>query len=218
MDFKTGPPVQLKVVDEAQGQVQAVFSTLNVVDKDGDVTLPGAFGQQNVRISAYNHTSWAGALPVGKGTISEVGNEAILDGQFFMNIPAARETFLTVKALDDPAMEWSYGYDVLERSQGKFPQGDEKGEDVQFLHKLKVFEVSPVLLGAGIDTRTLSAKGNDRRPPLSRRSAGEVELMHARLLLASSMKHLRAPEPEPDWRYTRAVFQEAKAAEWLARH
>lgn len=215
MEFKTGPPVQLKVVDEAQGQVQAVFSTLNVVDHDGDVTLPGAFGNQNVRISAYNHTSWAGALPVGKGTISEVGDEAILNGQFFMNIPAARDTFLTVKALDDPAMEWSYGYDVLERSQGKWPQDDANGEDVQFLKKLKVFEVSPVLLGAGIDTRTLAAKSGARRS--AKASDGEFEIARATLLLAESHKHMRDPEPEPDWRMVQAVHHDSAALVFLAR-
>lgn len=161
MDFKAGPLVQVKVVDEQKGEVEAVFSTLNVVDKDRDVTLPGAFGEQKVRISAYNHRSWQDELPVGKGTIRERGNEAILSGQFFMDIPKARDTFTVIKELED-LMEWSYGYDILERSEGKFPEGDEKGEDVQYLKKLKVHEVSPVILGAGENTRTLGAKNANK--------------------------------------------------------
>jgi hypothetical protein len=159
MDRKLGPLVDVKIGDENKGEVKAVFSTLNVVDKDKDVTLPGAFGEQNVRISAYNHQSWQGELPVGKGTINEHGDEAILNGRFFMDVPKARDTFLTIKNLGG-LMEWSYGYDILERSQGKFPEGDEKGEDVQFLKKLKVHEVSPVILGAGENTRTIGAKGS----------------------------------------------------------
>lgn len=144
----------LKITDETEGKVQAVFATLNVKDKDGDVTTPGAFenGAQ-VRISAYNHASWGpGMLPVGKGVIHEHGDEAILDSQFFLNTQAGKETFQTVKELGDLA-EWSYGYDILDAEPGQ-----KDGEDVQFLKRLKVHEVSPVLLGAGENTRTLFAK------------------------------------------------------------
>lgn len=144
----------LKVTDADQGEVSVLFATLNVIDHDGDVTMPGAFKQgQEVRISAYNHASWGpGALPVGKGAIREEGEKAIFDGQFFLNTLAGRDTFETVKAMGD-LQEWSYGYDILDASPGQ-----QDGQDVQFLKGMDVFEVSPVLLGAGIDTRTLSAK------------------------------------------------------------
>jgi HK97 family phage prohead protease len=159
METKTGPPVEVKVTDESKGEVEAVFSTLNVIDKDKDVTLPGAFGDQTVRISAYNHASWSGELPVGKGTIRETGDEAILTGKFFMDTTKGRDTFHVIKNLGE-LMEWSYGYDILKRSEGKWPKGDEKGQDVQFLESVKVHEVSPVILGAGENTRTLSAKSD----------------------------------------------------------
>lgn len=173
MDIKTSGS-GMKVVDEASGQVQAVFSTLNVIDKDGDVTLPGAFGNQNVRISAYNHASWQGELPVGKGTIHESGDEAILNGIFFMGIQKAADTFHTIRQMDDPGMEWSYGYDILNRSQGKWPENEPNGKDVQFLHSLKVHEVSPVILGAGENTRTLSAKGLKRAIPYAQTGTTDV--------------------------------------------
>lgn len=149
---------EVKIVDEAEGKVTAVFATLNVIDNDGDVTRTGAFENgAKVRISAYNHASWGpGTLPVGKGVIYEKGDEAFLDGQFFMDTQSGRDTFHVVKEMDDLG-EWSYGYDVLESSQGKFEQGGME-HDVQFLDRLKVHEVSPVILGAGIDTRTLAAK------------------------------------------------------------
>jgi HK97 family phage prohead protease len=141
-----------------QGVVSVIFSTLNVLDHDGDVTLPGAFTDgQKVRVSAYNHASWGpSALPVGKGQIHEDGNSAIFDGQFFLNTDAGRETFETVKAMGD-LQEWSFGFDVLDGGPGQF-----QGEQVNFLRKLNVFEVSPVLLGAGIGTRTVSAKGRSQ--------------------------------------------------------
>ena len=164
MDQKSGPLVSFKVTDEAKGEVEAVFATLNVIDKDGDVTRPDAFGEQKVRISAYNHKSWDGALPVGKGIIQERGSEAVLKSQFFMNTQAGKETFTVIKELGE-LMEWSYGYDVLSKSEGKWTDGvgeDENGKDVRFLDKIKVHEVSPVILGAGENTHTVSAKGNGK--------------------------------------------------------
>lgn len=144
----------LKITDEAEGRVQAVFATLNVKDKDGDVTRDGAFEPgAEVRISAWNHASWgAGMLPVGKGVIGQHGDEAILDSQFFLSTDAGRETFTTIKELGS-LVEWSYGYDIIDAEPGQ-----KDGENVQFLNRVKVHEVSPVLLGAGENTRTLLAK------------------------------------------------------------
>lgn len=138
------------------GEVRAVFSTFNVIDHDGDVTLPDAFEDgAPVRISAYNHASWGSALPVGRGVIKVESDRAVLEGRFFMNTQHGRDTFETVKEMDDLG-EWSYGYDVLASHPGEF-----EGQQVQFLEKLKVHEVSPVLLGAGIGTETLSVKSLD---------------------------------------------------------
>lgn len=152
MDVKQLDQVRIKNADK--GEVSAVFSRFEVIDHDGDVTLPGAFTDgQKVRISAYNHESWGGALPVGKGFIRTTDTEAILEGQFFLGTTAGRDTFETVKQLDDLG-EWSYGYDTDEAAPGTHD-----GQQVQFLKKLTVHEVSPVLLGAGIGTRTLATKG-----------------------------------------------------------
>ncbi len=151
--MKTKGLSSIEIKDADQGIVAAVFSTFGVIDSDGDVTRPGAFEDgASVRISAYGHASWAGALPVGKGTIRQTKKEAILDGQFFLDTTAGRDTFTVVKELGD-LQEWSYGYDPVEFSYGE--EGDQK---VRFLDKLKVYEVSPVLLGAGVNTRTLVAK------------------------------------------------------------
>lgn len=148
----------LKITDEDQGLVRAVFSTFNVIDSDGDVTLPGAFEEgKAVRISAYNHTSWGGALPVGKGTIHANDEEAILEGQFFLDTAAGRDTFAVVKQMGE-LQEWSYGFDVIEAEPGHF-----NGEAVTFLKRVDVHEVSPVLLGAGVNTRTLAAKSRGQK-------------------------------------------------------
>lgn len=149
--------VEIKNADK--GEVEAVFSTFDVKDHDGDVTLKGAFKDgQPVRISAYNHASWQGALPVGKGTVHVDGERVIMKGQFFMNTTHGRDTFETVKALsEDGLQEWSYGFDIKESERGDF-----KGENVRFIKAVDVHEVSPVLLGAGIGTQTLSVKSQDQ--------------------------------------------------------
>ncbi|PAZ15674.1 hypothetical protein CLM62_12825 [Streptomyces sp. SA15] len=156
MDTKTLRGVEIK--DESKGEVTAVFATLGVRDHDGDFTRDGAFTDgAPVRISAYGHKSWDGLLPVGKGVIRIKGKKAILEGQFFMNTTHGRDTFETVRELSEAGLqEWSYGFDINE-----FSFGEEKGQQVRYLDRVTVHEVSPVLLGAGIGTRTLSAKGRD---------------------------------------------------------
>lgn len=143
--------VEIKNAD--RGEVTAVFSTFDVVDNDGDVTRPGAFEDgAEVPISAYGHASWQGALPVGKARIRQTDTQAILEGQFFMNTAAGRDTFTVVKELGDLG-QWSYGFDVIKQSFGEWD-----GRKVRFLEQVRVHEVSPVLVGAGVGVRTLSAK------------------------------------------------------------
>jgi len=134
-----------------RGEFRAVFSTFNVIDHDGDVTLPGAFqdGQQ-VRIAYWGHR-WED-LPVGRGEIHQNDKAAWVDGKFFLDTQMGKETYLTVKELDE-LQEWSYGFDVIDSEYGQF-----NGQNVQFLKKITVHEVSPVMLGAGVGTRTESIK------------------------------------------------------------
>lgn len=157
MDTKS---LRVEIKDADKGEVRAVFSTFNAIDSDNDVTLPGAFDDgAPVRISAYGHTSWNGALPVGKGVIRQTDEGAVLEGQFFMNTAHGRDTFATVKELSEAGLqEWSYGFDITSSEPGEWD-----GKGVRLLKKVKVHEVSPVLLGAGVNTRTLSAKS--AKPP-----------------------------------------------------
>lgn len=153
MDSKAFGRVEIKDAD--QGHVSAVFSTFGVVDKDGDVTQKGAIKDGTpVVISAYNHQSWGGALPVGKGHVRVTGDEAHLDGQFFLNTTHGRDTFETVKQLAAEGLgEWSYGFDVVDSGRDEV-----EGKSVRVLKELRVHEVSPVMLGAGNNTRTTGVK------------------------------------------------------------
>jgi hypothetical protein len=147
---KSITPHEFKL-DEA-GAVTVAFSQLNVMDHDRDVTRPGAFSAKAVPMSAFNHTSWDGAMPVGKGTIGEAGGWGVFSGQFLMDTDQGRNAHATVKAMAD-LQEWSYGFLPV-----KFSFGQHEGQDVRFLDSLDVFEVSPVLRGAGLGTHTMSIK------------------------------------------------------------
>lgn len=155
--------LSLEIKDADKGLIEATFSTFGVKDHDEDLTLPGAFEDgAKVAISAYGHRSWMGEMPVGRGKIRVENDRAVLEGKFFMSTERGRETFETVKQMGD-LQEWSYGFDVLET--GEVTQELREKGVRRVLKKLKVFEVSPVLRGAGIGTETLSAKSGDAPKP-----------------------------------------------------
>ena len=148
--------LNLELKADKAGDFSAVFSTLNTIDKDFDITLPGAFpAGKEVLVSAYMHESWQGALPVGKGIIQERENEAILEGQFNLNSQVGRDHYETVK-FSGGLQEWSYGFNILDSAEET-----RDGQPVRILKALDVFEVSPVLRGAGENTRTLAIKSHD---------------------------------------------------------
>ncbi len=153
---KSFEPVDFKLSEE--GDVTVAFSRLNVVDHDGDVTVKGAIPTKAVAISDYNHTSWKGEKPVGRGTVQEVNDLGVLKGRFFMSTDHGRNAYHTVKEMAE-LQQWSYGYVVLDGGPGDF-----EGKQANFLRKLDIFEVSPVLLGAGIETATLAIKSGTPGP------------------------------------------------------
>lgn len=146
--------LRVEVKDAAQGLVTAVFCTFDVIDHDGDVIVKEAIPDgAPVRISAYNHESWNGAMPVGKGIIRTTATEAILEGQFFLGTTHGRDAFEVVKQMGD-LQEWSWGFDIEDAEPATVD-----GRTVRRIKRTVVHEVSPVLLGAGLHTRTLATKG-----------------------------------------------------------
>lgn len=159
MAGETKAILAMEVKSEAEGEIEAVFARFETKDLEGDWTLPGAFEDgAKVRISAHEHASWAkrgGLLPVGRGVIKTTDSDARLVGRFFLNTAHGRDTFETIKALDE-LQEWSYGYDVLERGELTSPL---KSLGVkQVFKRLYVHEVSPAFRAVGVGTGTVSLK------------------------------------------------------------
>lgn len=153
--LKSFTDVTIKAADK--GEVSAVFSAFNVIDNDGDVTLPGAIKDgTEVVISSYAHGSHAelgGKLPVGKGVIRTTDTEAILEGKFFLNTTHGKDAFETVKQLG-ALQEWSYHLARVTSERGEW-----NGQPANIIkHIGHIKEVSPVLIGAGVGTRTLAVK------------------------------------------------------------
>lgn len=147
--------------DAPEGSFVATFATLNVIDHHGDVTLPGAFADgKTVAIGGYQHDM--SALPVGRATLRSDANRAWVEGAFNLNTTTGRDTYETLKALQD-VLEWSYIFTAPEWSMGEF-ETDKGAVNVRYLKKIDVWSVDPVLKGAGIGTGTDSIKGQPQLP------------------------------------------------------
>lgn len=146
----------------APGHARFKVATLNVVDSDLDVTLPGFFGRQPVALLPCH--DWQ-SVPLGKGHIYENGTQVVADVQFNLAVPAARDWYEAIKFdLANPPSLQQYSYGFTLRPGGHRP-GTHKGRPVRFLQPrpdgtpgCTVHEVSPVLLGAGVGTGTLAVK------------------------------------------------------------
>ena len=153
------------------GAFRAIFATFNQVDHDGDVTLPGAFPVgAKVPIAGVGH-NWD-VPTIGNGTIGADSEKAWLDGRFNLKMDAGRETYESIKFDADEgvnAQQYSYAYDV---GKGHSARPDEQKKwpgAKRILEQLVPHEVSPVLLGAGMETGTAFVKGRRGRKagPLS---------------------------------------------------
>ncbi len=148
-----------EIKDAARGEVVAVVSTMNVVDRDGDVVLKGAIVDGAVvKLSAYGHdVITEGKPPVGRGVISIEGDRAIMKGRYFMSTERGRDAFNTVKEMGADS-EWSIGF---ARDVKTSPvTGDWKAKGARrLISEMQLFESSPVFMGSNAQTGTVSAKG-----------------------------------------------------------
>ncbi len=141
-------PLQLKQGGEP-GSVTAVFSTFDVVDSDDDIVLASAFTHGQAVPMTWAHR-WD--MPVGKGQILVEETQAVFDGAFFIDTDTGLEAYRTVKAMG-ALQEWSWGFRVLD---AVYEERDQKY--IRIIKRAEVFEVSPVLVGAGVGTYTRDIK------------------------------------------------------------
>lgn len=159
MNTKTFGDVTMKAVSDT-GTVSAVIATIGVIDRDGDVMLDGCLpAPVKVTISPYNHALWnvgaPGIVPLGYGEFKQDGDHLVFDGQFNMDIQAAREAHADIKMAMDYGVntEWSFSLHdkVVEQVKvnGVFATG---------IKSFAATEVCRVARGASIGSGTRAVK------------------------------------------------------------
>ena len=131
--------------------MEAVFSLYDKIDSDNDITLPGALksGYNNNKIPLVWNHDWS--KPVGRGVLESTNDKAVFRG-YFLPTTAGREAYETVKAMED-MQQFSYGFQVLESEEGTIvDEKTGKEKPVRYLKDVKVWEVSPVLVGSQQNT------------------------------------------------------------------
>ncbi len=161
--------IRLKLEDAATGAVGADIATLDVMDKDGDITRKGFFGTQPAAIVQAH--DW-GTVMLGKGLITdEDGEKARFIGKLNTDPDdldarqlLSRLRFDMDKDNGPPIIEWSYGYEVLDGGDTRLDPKENDGARRE-LHArpdgtagARVPEVSPVVVGAGEGTGTTMIK------------------------------------------------------------
>ena len=163
--------VNFLTTDDVEGTVEAVFSVFNEVDSDGDVVMPNsiksAYGDKGVAM-VWAH-DWKNVI--GRGEIVQDEQKAVFRGQFIMDTQAGREAFETVKAMGD-LQQWSFGYEVVDYENGMFKKDGETEIEVRDLKDLKVYECSPVLVGANQNTYTMAVKEDDKEKESKEENTG----------------------------------------------
>lgn len=167
-----------EIKDANTGSVEAIIATLMVVDKDEDVITETAIPDgAKVSMSAYGHDAVFGTAPVGKGKLVIEGNKAVFKGRLFLGTSRGRDTFEVLKEMGEE-QQWSFGFRIL---GAEVPDEAWKKRGARrILTKLDCFEVSPVIVGAGVGTRTVGVKGVTLSPPLEELNAAADRMFKRR--------------------------------------
>lgn len=147
-----------EIKDADRGEVVAVVSRFDVVDRDRDVVLSGAIPDGvAVKLSAYGHdVIKEGKPPVGKGIIRVEGDRAVLYAKYFMSTERGRDAFAQVKEMGSDS-EWSAGFWNDVGTVPMTPEWRAKGAR-RLIAKMEVVESSPVFIAANQYTSTVAVK------------------------------------------------------------
>lgn len=142
----------LKTEGDDAGTIEAVISTFDVVDRDGDIVLASAFEDGEAIPMVWSH-DWQ--MPIGKGVINIKDNRAVFKGRLNLNTDWGRNAYESIKDMGD-LQEYSWGFQILDSDIV-----DRDGEKRRAIKTTERFEASPVLVGAAGRgrTQTLSIKG-----------------------------------------------------------
>lgn len=184
-EFETKLGIALQPPVEATGELEVTWATLGVVDRHGDVILPEAVPVgKSVPIMQWGHN--LSDLPIGEALLSVEGDRAVARGRLYLNTTAGKEHYEVLRARGG-SQEWSFSYIV-----SKAAEDTVDGVPARIIQAMDVLEVSPVLMGAGINTRTDAIKSAGR--PLRGHIVGLQDDLTDLVARAEALAAMRAKE------------------------
>lgn len=206
---------EFEVKDAERGEVTAVVSVFNVVDRDRDVILPGAIKDGTVvKLSAYAHdVITEGKAPAGKGVIRVVGDRAVFHGKYFMSTQRGQDAFAMVKELG-PDSEWSIGFsNRTVQTQPMTRDWESKGAR-RVVSWMDVREVSPVFVGANQYTSTVATKAEKSDAEIAAEKAAEdAKVAEERAILQAVADRMAEVKAAKEAEAAAQAAAEAKAAQ-----
>jgi HK97 family phage prohead protease len=159
---------QLKTEGSEEGSLTAFFSTFGQIDRDGDVVLASAIpdGQEVPLVWAHD---WS--KPIGSGRIRNDGARAVFVGKFWMDTDDGVQAFRKVRNAGS-MQEYSWGFSILKSNYEDF-----RGQRARVIKETEIFEVSPVLVGAGGRGMTGTLAVKDRRRGVALDQSARDELL-----------------------------------------
>jgi hypothetical protein len=190
-----------EIKDAEKGEVAAIVATLGVVDKDEDIITADAIKDgSKVLMSAYGHDAVYGARPAGKGALHVEGNKVVFKGRVFLTTTDGRDTFEVLKEMGGD-QEWSFGFRIL---GAEVPTDEQRKQGARrVLTKLDCFEVSPVIVGAGVGTRTTGVKAAEPPVPDPAAEAARLEAEREEVERVAALTKQRRIDDAADHRFRR---------------
>ena len=138
--------------DDEKGILTILIATIGEFDKQNDRYLPeSVLSRDTVPMAQYGHSE---GLPIGTGNVIVKGNGVYWEGQLDLENTDALTTYNHIKKMGG-SQDYSFratinGSDYVRNNRG--------GRDIR---KMTIYEVSPVLNGAGNQTGTVIIKDDE---------------------------------------------------------
>jgi hypothetical protein len=132
-------------------RMRVILATLGVLDHDHDILVPGLMHRAEVPATILGAHEFK-AVPLGRSLIREVNGTLQADLDF--NTSGPGEDWFRALTHDfrhewPSVQEFSFAFRVLEHESGLV-----ENQRVRFLKKIAIFECSPVVMGASINSGT----------------------------------------------------------------
>jgi HK97 family phage prohead protease len=200
---KDAPALRVKTTANddglGEGEFDALVSVFGNIDSYGDVVQPGAFSkslsrwaESGYKIPVYwGHNLSDPDFNIGEVLAAEETERGLqVRARLDMDSPKAAQVYRLLKG--GRVKEFSFGYAVQDAEWGQ-----KDGQDVLELHRLDLFEVSVVPVGANPETELQAVKTlSERTARAGVRALDAIQVKAGRVLSAKNEESLRGARDE----------------------